>query len=96
MLGKTQRQANTTSLFEKENKTLKQFCLTETLEINKEHNYYQQIQGCLYAADTDWCDFVVWTLRDMHICKIPKDAAWLCNIEILEKFYFEHLLPNCY
>ena len=41
-------------LFEKENKTLKQFCLTEN---HKEHNYYYQIQGCLYSADKDWCEF---------------------------------------
>ena len=33
-----------TIMFEKQNKTLKQFCLTETLEIKKEHNYYHQIR----------------------------------------------------
>ena len=40
-------------MFEKQRKTTNQFCLTEALEINKDHNYYHQIQGCLYAAEKD-------------------------------------------
>ena len=66
------------------------------MEITKEHKCYNRVQGCLYAADKDWCDFVVWTLRDMHSCKIPTDAAWWPTIDVLHNLYSEHLLPNWY
>ena len=35
-------------------------------------------------------------MHESAAIKMPKDEAWWSNVEILEKFYFEYLLPNCY
>lgn len=35
-----------------------------------------------------FCDLIVWTLEDLAIIPIAKDANWAINIEKLTNFYF--------
>ena len=76
------------------------FCLEED-KINKkfrlkqQHSYYFQVQCQIYCANTQWCDFVVRTNRDLHIERIYRDEEWWNGqLGKLEKFYFDALLPK--
>ena len=45
-------------------------------ELKKNHDYYHQIQGTMYAVGVQWCDFVIWTPSKLRIQRIPIDTAW--------------------
>ena len=76
------------------------FCLEEvkdnhTLKLKRQHNFYYQIQCQLYYVNTQWCDFVVRTNKDMHVERIYRDEEWWkAQLEKLRKFYFSALLPE--
>ena len=56
----------------------KNFCLIKngnSLSLNKKHHYYFQVQAQIFICDVDYCDFVVWTMRDIHIERIGPDVA---------------------
>lgn len=36
-----------------------------TLALKPAHKYYHQIQGQIYATQIPWCDFVIWTPKDL-------------------------------
>lgn len=80
---------------EAQQKTLKTFYLTENLGINREHDYYHQVQGCMYATGLLWCDFAVWTTKDFHVVRVPRDPEWESNLYILENFFFETFFQHC-
>ncbi|KAK9727488.1 YqaJ-like viral recombinase domain [Popillia japonica] len=64
--------------------------------INKNHDYYHQIQGQLHITKRTQCYLVLWTPIDKIICIVPKDEEWVVNIDILKNFFLtqfiEHLL----
>jgi len=63
------------------------------LKLIEMHEYYHQIQGELYATDAPWCDFVVWTPKDMHIERIYPDETWRrTEIPRLISFFVESVL----
>ena len=69
--------------------------LDHELNLLKTHEYYHQIQGELYATDAPWCDFVVWTVKDMHIQTIYPDYKWRrTEIPRLISFYAENILTE--
>ena len=49
----------------------KDFCLKMgedgRLTLNHSHPYYYQIQAAMFCTKRTWCDFVVWTNKDLHI-----------------------------
>lgn len=61
--------------------------------VNKNHEYYHQIQGQIYLTNKSACHLVVWTPRETELFIIPKDDNWASNLTLLEKFYFEKLIP---
>lgn len=46
---------------------------TQQIYLNKNHEYYYQIQGQLHISNRDFCDFVVWTPKEIHIERIQRD-----------------------
>ena len=64
--------------------------------LRKNHNYYYQIQGSMAILRVKYCDFVVWTLKDMSIERITFDEQLWNAVMLprLEKFYFSYLLPE--
>jgi len=60
---------------------------------NTEHDYYHQMQGCMYLSNRDLCYLVVWTSKDSEVFPIPKDPLWSSNIDVLVDFYFSTLVP---
>ena len=54
------------------------FCLhrvAEAVQLKTTHNYYLQIQGQMAICKRDYCDFVCWTVKGMHVERIAFDAS---------------------
>jgi hypothetical protein len=67
--------------------------LNASLEIDKRHHYYHQIQGQLFATKMKWCDFFIWTPNWNILKRIFPDDEWRQKeIPKLEHFVERHLL----
>lgn len=77
-----------------------QFCLSINSDsgqpnLKRSHDYYYQIIGQLEITGAVYCDFVVWTLLDMHIERVLMDTeVWQEIIEKLKKYYCTELGPE--
>ena len=68
-----------------------------TVQIKKSHAYYYQVQGQMGITGRKWCDFVVWTLKDMFIQRIEFDPLlWEEMKTKLEKFFVEGVVPEIF
>ncbi|XP_062844682.1 interferon-induced very large GTPase 1-like [Trichomycterus rosablanca] len=63
-------------------------------QLQQTHTYWHQVQGQLHVTQRDICYFVVWTTKDFKIVKIPRDEAWQPNLQLLEQFYKDQMLPR--
>ena len=43
------------------------------LHLSKSHEYYYQVQGQLSVCEKDYCDFVCWTPKGIHVERITQD-----------------------
>ena len=51
-------------------KITKDFCSSEVngqLHLKPDHRYYHQIQAQMFITNRDYCDFVIWTPKDMAV-----------------------------
>ena len=63
--------------------------------LDKNHNYYFQVQCQIYCTRRQWCDFVVRTNKDLYVERIYPDCQWWkTQLLKVEKFYFKALLPE--
>jgi hypothetical protein len=62
--------------------------------VNKEHIYYDQIQGQLHLCDKEICFLIVWTPQETEVIEIKKDPDWISNISILQDFYLDKFIPH--
>ncbi|XP_039297261.1 uncharacterized protein LOC111057589 [Nilaparvata lugens] len=60
--------------------------------VNKEHDYYHQIQGQLHITGAQKCYLVVWSPSGYLITEIIKDDDWAGNIKILHDFFLYKFL----
>lgn len=75
----------------------KDFYLDENGDLKNSHVYFAQVQGQMAIADVSYCDFVVWTTNGIHIRRISRDDFyWETNKVILQKFFFEQVVPLFY
>jgi hypothetical protein len=69
-----------------------------SLELDKSHEYFYQIQGQLLCSNRTECVLVVYTFQDLKIIKVPRDEEFIGNmIDKLETFfenYFKSALLN--
>lgn len=64
------------------------------IKMNREHQYYVQIQGQLLVTGAPWCDLVVYTTKDLYIERIPADVPFMTSLLLqLSLFYKYHALP---
>lgn len=62
--------------------------------LNREHNYYFQLLGQMALSGLSWGDFVVYTKHFLIVERIPFcRSEWVICKNVLDKFYFETLLP---
>ena len=77
-----------------------QFCCTminNKIHLKKNHSYYHQIQLQLFVASdrVHWCDFVVYTLKNISVERIYPDADWMHTAcPQLDSYCFDHMLPE--
>ena len=58
------------------------------LTLSTNHDYYFQIQGQLLCTKRQHCDFVVYTLKDMKVCRIERDEGFICDmVDSLTHFF---------
>ncbi|XP_028129072.2 uncharacterized protein LOC114325263 isoform X1 [Diabrotica virgifera virgifera] len=63
-------------------------------KLKREDKYYYQVQGQLFVTGRQYCYFVVWTPLGLLYERIIKDEQfWNNELQKLEEFYFDHLLP---
>lgn len=68
----------------------KDFCLERNGTdycLKKTHAYYYQVQMQMFITGTDYCDFIVWTLKDIFIQRILPDNT-LCTNAITKGTHF--------
>ena len=67
----------------------------EMFKLKVSHQYYYQVQFQLYVSEFEWCDFVVWSPKELYIERIRRNAHFFDPpvIDKLPTFYFDHLLP---
>ena len=74
----------------------KAFCLEEcdtTLTLKKKHAYYYQVQMQLLITDADYCDFIVWTLKDIYIQRLfPDNILWTDALAKATNFFKDSIL----
>lgn len=73
-----------------------------SLDVN--HDYYYQVMGAMFCTGRQWCDFVVWTMKDMKEFRIKRDEHFIDNMTgklssffenyykpvVLDKYFFKH------
>ena len=63
--------------------------------LKSENKYYAQIQGQLALGERPWCDFVVYTLKDIHVQRILFNKEyWNSILPKLVSFYDKCILPE--
>ena len=72
------------------------FCLytndSGQVQLKRAHNYYYQISGQLALTGAQCCDFIVWTMVEMHIERIfLDDNLWKEMVTKLSHFYYTTL-----
>ena len=75
-----------------------------TFQLNRAHKYYYQVQTQLLLSDNDYVDFVLWTMKGLHIepdaevfAEIIAKSKELFHIgvlpELVGKFYTRSRVP---
>lgn len=79
-------------------KANKNFCLlmgTDGICLDKKHAYYYQVQSQIFICGADYCDFVVWTTKDVHIERIlPDFEFWNTIVPKAMAFFKNGILPE--
>ena len=64
------------------------------IALDRNHNYYAQVQGQLMITGSKFCEFVVYTQKDLHIERITPDIPFMSiMLEKLANFYQCYGLP---
>lgn len=81
----------------------KNFCLEIVdgeLQLKKDHPYYKQVQMQIFVTDAEYCDFVVWTLKDCVVLRVaPDPQLWSALLKKAQQFFECVCLPelvSCY
>ena len=66
------------------------------ISLRKNHSYYCQVQGQMAISERSWCDFVIYTTKEINIQRIPFEPTFWNN-ELLPKlieFYDKCMAPE--
>lgn len=68
--------------------------IDNTLQMDRNHAYFYQIQGQLLCSNRELCYFCVYTLEDMKVLEIRRDRKFIAEmIPQLQRFFQEYFLP---
>lgn len=64
------------------------------LTLHSSHDYYYQIQGQLYCTQANFCDFIVYTHKDLKVLRIVRDDCFIESmLQKLDAFYQNSFKP---
>ena len=67
----------------------------DNLELDRSHQYYHQVQLQLYVSGRSWCDFCVYTCKNVAVERIYPDTKWQQEcIPTLDSYFFNCMLPE--
>ena len=67
----------------------------KNLKLARNHQYYHQVQLQLYTSGASWCDFCVYTTKDIAIERIYPDNHWQqAEVPKLDSYFHEQMLPE--
>ena len=77
------------------------FCLEGNsigmLQLKHSHMHYYQCQLQIYVTKRSFCDFVVWSNKELHIEHITLDKSLIdSSLPIAERFFMHCILPELY
>ncbi|KAK7886436.1 hypothetical protein WMY93_026057 [Mugilogobius chulae] len=76
----------------------KNFCLIndgDDVILDRNHNYYYQVQAQLHIVNAEYCDFIVWNRNDIFVERIMPDLEfWDYVIPNVECFFKNGILPE--
>ena len=67
------------------------------IDLKRNHGYYHQVQLQLYVVSDccKWCDFCVYTTKDVAVERIYPDQEWVSYVcPQLDEYYFDNILPE--
>ena len=65
-----------------------------SMKLKNTHQYFYQVQGQLMVTGAPFCDFVIYTSKDIHIERIlPDTEVWEAMLSKLTLFYKQHITP---
>lgn len=58
--------------------------------------HFYQVQGQMAVCDVDYCDFVCWTTRGLHVERIHRDPHFFNEkvLPLLNRFFLKAMLPE--
>lgn len=65
----------------------------DSIEINKKHDYYSQIQGQIHLCNKKYGYLVIWTPINFKVVRVNLDEEWTQSITAMEDFYYTIYLP---
>ena len=60
------------------------------MALKENHNYYYQVQGNLICTGRQWCDFIVWTFKDVSIMRIQRNNTFIEEATTKLQYFFNH------
>ncbi|XP_070189196.1 uncharacterized protein [Littorina saxatilis] len=76
----------------------KNFCLGKeenVIGLKRHHPYYMQVQTQMALSETNFCDFVVWTKKGLHVERVLFDADfWQDSVVKMTEFFSAVVLPE--
>lgn len=77
----------------------KNFCLKKdefgNIHLDKRHAYYYQVQAQIFICGVEYCNFVVWTTRDLFVQQIlPDQEFWENALSASSEFFSKCILPE--
>ena len=66
--------------------------IDDNLHLNKNHQYYYQDQCQLLVTGREYCDFIVWTKKDMFVERIYVDTTVCKEISDKSQLFFKRVI----
>lgn len=66
--------------------------INNEFRLNKDHEYYHQIQGTLFITNKMLCHLMIWTPQSSVIYEVNRDEEWAIHLGLLKEFYIQKYL----
>jgi hypothetical protein len=66
-----------------------------SVQLDRNHAYYYQVQTQIHITEVEFCDFIVWNKNSLYIERIMPDVQLLEEISTkVETFFRQCILPE--